>query len=98
MSRGGRRPNAGRKNKIEFNSMRNVLEQSISNQQWEMLARNLFSQARKGNIRAAELLILCRFGGLTPPPEPENTEQIQIIEYRPMGDYPDLVPYVSKQD
>src|SRR5205085_1836054 len=80
---GGRRPNSGRKRKIDVSTMRTLLVQSISDTQWDRLAQKLYQRACDGDLQAAELLIEYRFGGPEPIPTPKE-EQINLIEYIPM--------------
>jgi hypothetical protein len=88
MPKGGRRANSGRKPQAQFATMRDAIQESITSEQWELLAQDLFALACKGNLRAAELLIICRFGGLVPPPKPEQVEQIQFLTYYPGEEFP----------
>lgn len=62
MTHGGRRLGAGRKSNAEIKNLRSVLENVITEQDWRALARDLYTRARKGDMRAAQLLLSYRFG------------------------------------
>lgn len=82
MPRGGRRPGAGRKSNAELQTVRNILDQVISQDRWEQLFQTLYAHARKGNMRAAEILISYRYGDANAQAaSKEDVQQIQWIEF-----------------
>lgn len=72
MPRGGRRPGAGRKTNAELSTIRTVIDETIKNDDWQTLVNNLFALAKKGNVRATQLLFTYRFGDPYSTPENEG--------------------------
>jgi hypothetical protein len=82
MAHGGRRPGAGRKSNAEIKSMRDIMDKSISPAQWQELICDLWQAAKKGNLRATQILLSYRFGDpYAAIPSQTDTQQIKIIHY-----------------
>ena len=62
MLRGGPRPGAGRKSKLQITTMRSLLDSEIPAAQWQALIRCLMESAERGNLAAAKILLSYRFG------------------------------------
>lgn len=77
MPRGGYRAGSGRKSNAEIKTMRKVMDTVVTTDQWQDLVRNLYARAKKGDIRAAQLLISYRFGD--PYAEINTEDDIQPI-------------------
>lgn len=80
MPRGGYRSGAGRKSNAEIKNVRSILEHVITEQDWQALARDLFDRARRGDMRAAQLLLFYRFGDpFAVVPSEDEIKPIQFI-------------------
>lgn len=61
-TRGGRRLGAGRKSKAEEVGLNSLLNEAISQAERKAIIRDLVSQAKGGNIKAAALLLAYIYG------------------------------------
>lgn len=81
MPRGGSRPGAGRKSNAEIQQIRKMLDLAITEDDWRALAHDLLARARKGDLRAAQILLHYRFGDpFAIVPSSEEVHPIRIIE------------------
>lgn len=62
MAHGGARPGAGRKSDAEIQRCRDLMADAISDDDWREIFLALLKAAKKGNHRAAELLMRYAFG------------------------------------
>ncbi len=81
MPHGGRRPNSGRKTNAQIKQAREILNQTMTEDQWKQLFRRLHKLALAGNMRAAALLLDYQFGNPYAEPETEAPpSHIRTIE------------------
>lgn len=86
MPRGGRRAGAGRKSNTEIKTMRLAMDTVFSTDQWHDLLRGIYSRAKNGDMRAAEILISYRFGNpYAEPPTDHEIKPIHLIEVELSG-------------
>lgn len=93
MSHGGARRGAGRKPLPMKQTIRMTINQTIPTAKWERLINELYEQACKGNMRAAELLFSYRFGDAkSQPPLPRRFHQHEWRDELASLDLPPTLP------
>lgn len=84
MPKGGRRPGAGRKSKAEEAGLTQLLDEAWLPRERKAVIKQLNTQAKKGNVKAAALLLAYAYG--KPKVQIEHTGedgeaiQISIVE------------------
>lgn len=80
MPHGGSRPGAGRKTNAELQALRAVIDEIVSDADWESIVTLLFDLAKKGNFRATQILFTYRFGDpYASEPSPEERPAISTV-------------------
>ena len=71
MTRGGKRPGAGRRRtKQQTEHLQALAAQAISDESWIQILKGLAAEAEYGNVKCAELLIQYAFGIGRDSPKP----------------------------
>ncbi len=84
MARGGSRRGAGRKSNADLDAVRVILDQFVSSDDWEAMLRAAVDAAKRGNMRALEILLGYRYGKPTIKVAADaGGEQIRLIVAHP---------------